>query len=160
MLRFLLTRVSLVIPTFIGITLMVFVLIRLIPGDPIETLAGERGIDPVRHAQLLKDYGLDQPVLVQYGYYLAALCAAISASRSSPMEPVIASSRRCFPPPSSSPPARSCSPASRPAAGMLARVRRNRSSITASWGYRSPAIRCRSSGGALLLILLFSVQFG
>jgi len=34
MFRFLLTRVSLVIPTFIGITLLVFVLVRLIPGDP------------------------------------------------------------------------------------------------------------------------------
>jgi len=44
MLRFILTRVSLVVPTFIGITLLVFVLIRLIPGDPIETMAGERGI--------------------------------------------------------------------------------------------------------------------
>ena len=46
MLRFILTRMSLVVPTFIGITLLVFVLIRLIPGDPIETMAGERGIDP------------------------------------------------------------------------------------------------------------------
>ena len=48
MLRFLFTRVSLVVPTFIGITLLVFVLVRLIPGDPIETMAGERGIDPAR----------------------------------------------------------------------------------------------------------------
>jgi hypothetical protein len=46
MLRFLLTRLSLIIPTFIGMTLVAFFLIRLVPGDPIETLAGERGIDP------------------------------------------------------------------------------------------------------------------
>jgi dipeptide transport system permease protein len=46
MLRFVFTRLALVVPTFIGITLLVFVLIRLIPGDPIETMAGERGIDP------------------------------------------------------------------------------------------------------------------
>jgi dipeptide transport system permease protein len=45
MLRFILTRVSLVIPTFLGITLLAFFLIRLVPGDPIETMAGERGID-------------------------------------------------------------------------------------------------------------------
>ncbi len=70
MLRFLLTRFSLVIPTFLGMTLLVFFLIRLVPGDPIETLAGERGIDPVRHAALLKEYGLDQPILVQYGIYI------------------------------------------------------------------------------------------
>ena len=70
MLRFLLTRLSLIIPTFLGMTLLAFFLIRLVPGDPIETLAGERGIDPVRHAALLKAYGLDQPVLVQYGIYI------------------------------------------------------------------------------------------
>jgi hypothetical protein len=38
-----------------------FFLIRLVPGDPIETLAGERGIDAERHAALLKEYGLDRP---------------------------------------------------------------------------------------------------
>jgi dipeptide transport system permease protein len=70
MLRFLLTRLSLIIPTFFGMTLLAFFLIRLVPGDPIETLAGERGIDDVRHAQLLKEYGLDKPVLVQYGIYI------------------------------------------------------------------------------------------
>jgi dipeptide transport system permease protein len=71
MLRFFLTRVSLVIPTFIGITLLVFCLIRLVPGDPIETMAGERGIDPARHAELRAEYGFDKPVLVQYGLYIA-----------------------------------------------------------------------------------------
>jgi dipeptide transport system permease protein len=70
MLRFLLTRFSLIIPTFIGMTLLAFFLIRLVPGDPIETLAGERGIDATRHAALLKEYGLDRPVLVQYGIYI------------------------------------------------------------------------------------------
>ena len=50
MLRFILTRLSLIIPTFIGMTLLAFFLIRLVPGDPIETLAGERGIDAARHA--------------------------------------------------------------------------------------------------------------
>ena len=35
MLRFIFTRLSLIVPTFIGITLLVFVLVRLIPGDPI-----------------------------------------------------------------------------------------------------------------------------
>ncbi len=86
MLRFIFTRLSLVVPTFIGITLLVFVLIRLIPGDPIETMSGERGIDPARHAQLLTEYGFDQPVLVQYGLLSGAAGGrATSAARSSPM---------------------------------------------------------------------------
>ena len=70
MFRFLLTRLSLIIPTYIGMTLVAFFLIRLVPGDPIETLAGERGIDAARHAELLKVYGLDRPVMVQYGLYI------------------------------------------------------------------------------------------
>jgi dipeptide transport system permease protein len=70
MLRFIFTRLSLIIPTFFGMTLLAFFLIRMVPGDPIETLAGERGIDAERHALLLKEYGLDRPVIVQYGIYI------------------------------------------------------------------------------------------
>ena len=70
MLKFFLTRLGLVIPTFFGMTLLAFVLVRLVPGDPIETLAGERGIDAARHAELLHAYGLDQPLTTQYGIYI------------------------------------------------------------------------------------------
>jgi dipeptide transport system permease protein len=38
MLRFVLRRLGMVIPTFIGITVLAFALIHLIPGDPIEVL--------------------------------------------------------------------------------------------------------------------------
>ena len=71
MIRFALIRISQVIPTFIGITLVAFFLIRLVPGDPIEAMAGERGIDPARHEQLRRDFGLDQPLVVQYGRYVS-----------------------------------------------------------------------------------------
>ena len=71
MIRFVLTRIILVIPTFLGITLLAFILIRLVPGDPIETLAGERGLDPARHEALRKEYGFDKPILIQYGTYIA-----------------------------------------------------------------------------------------
>ena len=73
MIRFILTRLGLIIPTFLGMTLLVFLLIRMVPGDPVETLAGERGIDATRHAALLKEYGLDRPVMVQYGIYIGRL---------------------------------------------------------------------------------------
>ncbi len=71
MLAFIATRLSLVIPTFIGITLLTFSLIRLAPGDPVLIMAGERGIDPVRYAMLRAELGLDKPLLVQYGIYMA-----------------------------------------------------------------------------------------
>jgi dipeptide transport system permease protein len=70
MLRFLLTKLAGLIPTFFGVTLLVFAMIRLIPGDPIEILAGERGITPERHAALMQQYGFDRPLLVQYGLYI------------------------------------------------------------------------------------------
>ena len=70
MLRFVLTRIGLVIPTFIGVTLLTFALVRLVPGDPILLLAGERGLDPARHAEMRAELGLDKPLLVQYGIYM------------------------------------------------------------------------------------------
>jgi dipeptide transport system permease protein len=67
---FFLKRLAVVIPTFFGITLLTFALIRLIPGDPIELLVGERGISPERHAQLRAEMGFDDPLLSQYGSYI------------------------------------------------------------------------------------------
>ena len=66
MLRFILTRVLMLVPTFAGVTLAAFAFIHLIPGDPIEILVGERGIDPERHARLLHEMGFDRPLWEQY----------------------------------------------------------------------------------------------
>ncbi|MEI6896800.1 MAG: ABC transporter permease subunit [Psychromonas sp.] len=73
MFQFVFRKLMLVIPTFIGITLLTFTLIRLIPGDPIEIMAGERGVSPERHAELLHELGLDKPLLSQYGDYLIGI---------------------------------------------------------------------------------------
>src|SRR5215213_1901872 len=97
MLRFILTRVSLIIPTFIGITLLAFFLIRLVPGDPIETLAGERGIDPARHEQLRKEYGFDKPIIVQYGIYLARVLQGDLGKSMITQEPVLNEFSALFP---------------------------------------------------------------
>jgi dipeptide transport system permease protein len=70
LITFLLKRLSLLLPTFIGITLAAFFLIRLVPGDPIEVMVGERKLDAEAHARLVTQLGLDQPLLVQYGRYL------------------------------------------------------------------------------------------
>jgi dipeptide transport system permease protein len=67
---FLFRRLALVVPTFLGITLLVFTLIRLIPGDPVEALSGERGMTEERHQRLLHEFGLDRPLPVQYGDYV------------------------------------------------------------------------------------------
>ena len=70
MLGFILRRVALVIPTFIGITLLAFSLIHLIPGDPVQVMAGERRLDPAFHAEVLHRLGLDRPLWEQYASYL------------------------------------------------------------------------------------------
>ena len=70
MIAFLLKRLALVLPTFVGITLLVFALIRLLPGDPVEALSGERGMTPERYARLLAEFGLDRPLPVQYLDYV------------------------------------------------------------------------------------------
>ncbi|KAA0594775.1 dipeptide transport system permease protein [Azospirillum lipoferum] len=70
MLRFILTRVSLVIPTFLGITFLTFILIRLVPGDPIEVRTGERGIAPERLAELRHEMGLDRALWQQFLDYV------------------------------------------------------------------------------------------
>ena len=70
MFGFLLRRLALVIPTFLGITLLAFSLIHLIPGDPVQVMAGERRLDPAFHAEVLHRLGLDRPLWEQYLSYL------------------------------------------------------------------------------------------
>jgi dipeptide transport system permease protein len=70
MLAFILRRLALVIPTFIGITLLAFSLIHLIPGDPVQVMAGERRLDPAFYKEVMQRLGLDRPLYEQYGVYL------------------------------------------------------------------------------------------
>ncbi len=71
MLRFLLRRIALILPTFVGVTLISFLLIHLVPGDPIEVRFGEHGISPQRLAELRHEAGLDKPLWQQFLRYEA-----------------------------------------------------------------------------------------
>jgi dipeptide transport system permease protein len=70
MIRYLLSRMLLLVPTFIGITIVAFGFIRMLPGDPVLLMAGERSLTPERHAELLKQFGFDKPLWEQYLSYL------------------------------------------------------------------------------------------
>ncbi|MEO8667187.1 MAG: ABC transporter permease subunit [Bauldia sp.] len=70
---FLLRRILVLIPTFIGISIVAFVFIRLLPGDPVLLIAGERGLSPERYQTLLHSYGFDRPIWQQYLVYLQQL---------------------------------------------------------------------------------------
>jgi dipeptide transport system permease protein len=73
MLRFILSRVGVLIPTFIGVSIVAFAFIRLLPGDPIMLLAGERGMTPERYAELRHAFGYDRWIVIQYLDYLGGL---------------------------------------------------------------------------------------
>lgn len=73
MFGFILRRVGMLIPTFIGVSLVSFFFIRLIPGDPIILMSGERGISPERYAQFQELFGYNKPIIVQYFDYLLAV---------------------------------------------------------------------------------------
>ncbi len=64
MLRFLLGRIAVLIPTFV--TLIAFSFIRLLPGDPVMLMSGERVMSPARYTEVMHDLGLDRPFYVQY----------------------------------------------------------------------------------------------
>lgn len=70
MLRYLLHKLALIVPTVIGISLAAFAFVRLLPGDPILALAGERGVSPERYAELIERFGYNRPYVVQYLDYI------------------------------------------------------------------------------------------
>lgn len=70
MLRFFLKKLIYIVPTFFGITIVAFLFIRLLPGDPVVLMAGERGISPQRHAEVMAQLGFDRPYWQQYLDYI------------------------------------------------------------------------------------------
>jgi len=73
MFAFLLKRLVMLVPTFVGVTIVAFLFIRMLPGDPVLALAGERGLSAERYAELLAQYGLDRPLWQQYLGYLGGV---------------------------------------------------------------------------------------
>jgi len=67
--RFILRRVLAVVPVLIAISFLTIVMLRLAPGDPAATLAGETAT-PQQIAAIRHDLRLDQPIYVQYGLFL------------------------------------------------------------------------------------------
>jgi dipeptide transport system permease protein len=97
MLRFVVARLAVLIPTFFGVTIVAFGLIRLIPGDPIELLVGERGLTPERHAHLMAQLGLDKPLWQQYAGYLVGLAHGDLGRSINTREPVLSDFLTLFP---------------------------------------------------------------
>src|SRR4051812_29889219 len=72
MLRFVVVRILQMVPVLFGISLAMFVLVRVVPGDPALVALGLYAT-PDLVAQLRAEWGLDQAVIVQYGIFLMQL---------------------------------------------------------------------------------------
>jgi peptide/nickel transport system permease protein len=70
--EYIIKRLLQMIPTILIITLVVFVMMQAIPGDPIITLLGD-AYDEADAEQLRQEYGLDKPIIVQYLVWLGKL---------------------------------------------------------------------------------------
>ncbi|MCX7172810.1 MAG: ABC transporter permease subunit [Proteobacteria bacterium] len=161
MFGFLLRRAGLVVPTFLGITLLVFSLIHMIPGNAVEALSGEHGMDPARYSRLVHEFGLDQPLYVQYFDYLGKLLKGDLGFSIVTHEPVVREFLTLFP---ATLELSFCAmllaliiglPA-----GILAALKRNTFLDYSVMGVSLTGYSMPIFWWALLLILLFSVTLG
>jgi oligopeptide transport system permease protein len=68
--RYVARRLLQMIPVFIGTTLLIFLMVYALPGDPVRGLFGDKAASPAVLRSLRHEYGLDKPVLVQYWDYM------------------------------------------------------------------------------------------
>ncbi|MFC4913627.1 ABC transporter permease [Actinomadura gamaensis] len=71
--RYTLRRLLQAIPVFIGTTLLIYLLVFALPGDPIQAMAGDKPVPPNVIHVLRERYNLNDPLLVQYGKYMWGL---------------------------------------------------------------------------------------
>ena len=71
MLRYIIQRLLQLIPILIGISVLTFLMLHLIPGDPVLIFAGDKPMTEERAAEIRHQLGLDRPLWVQYGDYAA-----------------------------------------------------------------------------------------
>ncbi len=84
-------------PTFIGVTIVAFGFIRVLPGDPVLLLAGERGVSEERYRQLMEQFGFSRPLWEQYLDYLGGVLTGDLGNSIVTKKPVVAEFLALFP---------------------------------------------------------------
>ena len=97
MLRFFLGRLAVLIPTFIGVSIVAFAFIRLLPGDPVMLMSGERVMSPERYEKISHELGYDRPVVIQYFDYLGNVLTGDFGRSITTKEPVLSIFAKLFP---------------------------------------------------------------
>ena len=96
MLRFIVRRLLLLVPILVGLSILVFLWIRLLPGGPAEALLGERGTD-AQEAAIERQYGLDKPIHVQYWRYVQTVAQGDFGDSIATRRPVVEELKQRFP---------------------------------------------------------------
>ncbi len=73
MLEVLIRRILVLVPTLIGVSVLAFGLIRMVPGDPVLLMLGERGSDPAAYEEMKANLGLHRPLIEQYLQFVGDL---------------------------------------------------------------------------------------
>lgn len=89
MLKYIGKRILILIPTFIGVTLLAYVLSALSPGDPVTYMLGTENVTQEDVERLTSQLGLDQPVIIQYLHWLGRLLQGNLGKSYRTSEPVI-----------------------------------------------------------------------
>jgi len=66
-------RIAIMVPVFLGATLLIYGMVFLLPGDPLAAIAGDRPLTPAVAATLRARYHLDDPFILQYLRYLGGV---------------------------------------------------------------------------------------
>src|SRR5256885_13990139 len=69
MLTYIAQRLLQAVPVLVGISVLSFLMLHLVPGDPVQIFAGDKPLTPERATELRHQYGLDRPLVVQYVDY-------------------------------------------------------------------------------------------
>ena len=70
---YLVRRIAVMVPVFLGATLLIYGMVFLLPGDPLAALGGDRPLSPAVAAELRSQYHLDDPFWLQYLHYLVGI---------------------------------------------------------------------------------------
>src|SRR3954453_8176568 len=96
MLLVLLRRLLLAIPTLIGVLIVVFLLLYVAPGDPVQEMVGERA-DAETIARLRKELRLDEPLISQFTHYTGGVLRGDFGNSYITQRPIIQDIRERFP---------------------------------------------------------------
>jgi ABC-type dipeptide/oligopeptide/nickel transport system permease component len=95
--RYVLRRLALAPLALLGVSVITFVLIRIVPGDPTDRLVGAAFLTEARRAEIRREYGLDRPRSAQFAAYLRGLTRGDLGTSFLTSRPVATDLRQRFP---------------------------------------------------------------